>query len=349
MNTHNEEKYYNALNIACFGNYEDLKGHFYESKSWQEAWLKTKKPVHLDPDTQWEKLAKNDIKLILASNPDFPSQLKEIPWPPFALYTKGSFPSREDKLVAIVGTRKATLEGKRIAKKFARKLAEVGLTVVSGLAFGIDAGAHEGVIEAGGKTLAVLANGLDRVYPRHHEALAEKILNLHGSLISEYPIGAPSLPQRFIERNRIISGLTLGIILIEAPENSGALATARFALEQNREVFVVPGSIDNPNFIGSHKLIKDGAALITSIDDVISSLNLESFMNQAQRQNQALKLLELDESQKAVINALKAYGEKAGVDKIAELARRDIGSIASALSFLLIKGMIKEENGKYYL
>ena len=344
-----EHKSYNALNIACSTNYKALKKLWGEYQSWRQAWLAIKSSSQIDSETEWQKSKEYNVRLILNSDPEFPSQLKEIPWAPFGIYIKGAPLTKDEKLVAIVGTRKATTQGKNTAKSFAKILTENGITVVSGLALGLDASAHEGVIEAKGRTIAVLANGLDRVYPRQNENLAKKILEFGGTLISEYPIGSPSLRERFIERNRIVSGLSLGTVIIEAPNESGALATARFALEQNREVFVVPGDIHHTNYVGSHELIKTGAALVTSPVDVLTGLSLENFATHAKLATQKLALQNLDENQKAVINVLNQAGGKITIDEIADLAKLETALVNRSLGFLVIQGMIKEENGKYYV
>ena len=176
--------------------------------------------------------------------------------------------------IAIVGTRRATPEGKIIAKRFARELTSYGIPIASGLAFGIDAAAHEECVATGGATIAVLAGGLDAIYPGSNAALAQKILARHGCIISEYPLGSPPLPYRFLERNRIISGISRGTLVVEAPENSGSLATARYALEANREVFVVPGSTLHPNFKGSHRLIRQGAELVTTPEEIFEAYGI---------------------------------------------------------------------------
>lgn len=348
-----ESKSYHALNLAYLGNYEALKNFFGSHGSWHKAWAALQNnsagfPLErrIDADLEWAKLEEEGVRLVLSSDKDFPTLLKEIPWSPHGLYMKGAELNDADKLIAIVGTRKASNHGRKIAREFAQSLAQGGLTVVSGLALGVDAAAHEGAVAAEGKTIAVLANGLDRIYPRQNEKLAEKILEFGGTLISEYPIGAPSLSHRFIERNRIVSGLSLGTIIVEAPKESGALATARFALEQNREIFVVPGQIDNPNYAGSHELIKAGANLLTSISDILVNLNLEQF---ASREATRESRLELDQNQRAVINVLKAAGEKTEIDRIAALTNLEVSAVNRLLSFLIVKGIVKEENGKYYV
>ncbi|HYM50142.1 MAG TPA: DNA-processing protein DprA [Candidatus Limnocylindrales bacterium] len=198
--------------------------------------------------------------------PGYPELLAEIPDPPDRLYLRGVMPA--GVMIAIVGSRRATPYGLRVAQTLARDFVRAGAVVVSGLARGIDAAAHEGAIEGGGKTVAVLATGLDPVYPPEHTALADRVAR-HGALLSEVPDGTVPLPGRFPIRNRIISGLSRGLVIVEAAARSGALITARMALEQGREVFAVPGSIENPMTAGTHALIQDGAALVQSAEDVL--------------------------------------------------------------------------------
>lgn len=226
--------------------------------------------------------SKRIIAHINQKDPAYPRLLKEIPNPPENLYLLGNLPEKDTQKIAIVGTRKATAEGKKLAKEIAKKLAERGIIIVSGLAMGIDTAAHEGAIAAclpdgsQGKTIAVLANGLNSVYPAQNENLAKKILESDGALISEYPPETPSFPNQFLERNRIISGLSVATIIIEAPERSGSLATANWAAQQGREVFVFPGPANHSNFRGSHKLIRDGARLVASLEDILEDLGLEN-------------------------------------------------------------------------
>jgi len=208
--------------------------------------------------------------MVLApADPGYPALLRAIHDPPARLYVRGSIPP--GPTVAIVGSRRATGYGRRVAHAIARDLASLGVIIVSGLARGIDAAAHRGALAAGGTTVAVMATGLDRIYPSEHEELAADIART-GALMTEAVPGTAPQPGRFPVRNRIISGLSLGVVIVEAAERSGALITARMALEQGREVFAVPGSIENPLTHGSHRLIQDGAKLVHTVDDVITEL-----------------------------------------------------------------------------
>ena len=206
--------------------------------------------------------------IIRRGEPGYPPLLAEITDPPGRLHVRGSLPA--GPMIAIVGSRRATPYGRRAAERLAAELARAGLVVVSGLARGIDAAAHRGAMTGGGLTVAVLATGLDRIYPPEHAALAGEIAE-HGALVTEAEAGTPPLPSRFPVRNRIISGLSRGLVVVEAAERSGALITARLALEQGRDVFAVPGSIENPLTAGTHALIRDGATLVHTTEDVLGA------------------------------------------------------------------------------
>jgi len=276
----------------------------------------------------------------------YPALLKEITLAPLGIYIKGQWPPRERAAVAIVGTRRATAAGRVLAGKLAAGLSRQKITVVSGLALGIDAAAHEGAIEAGGISWAVLANGLDQIYPRQNYRLAEKIIDLGGALISEYPAGTPSLPHHFLARNRIVSGLSRGTVIIEAPLNSGALVTARFTLEQNRELMVIPGPVNHPNYAGSHRLIKMGAALVTSVDDILENLSLEKV---ASRPLVASGVDGgLDELETKIVEAIKSAGAPVTIDTLGELSKLDPQTLNRALTLLVINDIIKESGGGKY-
>lgn len=280
-----------------------------------------------------------DIKLIARDDPAFPHLLKEAPDAPRALYVKGTLPETEVAL-AIVGTRRATPYGRKIAADFAEALGRAGAAIVSGLAYGIDAAAHEGALRGGAPTVAVLPCGIDRVYPRAHEKLAERILAAGGAVVSEYPPGAESFRWNFLERNRIVSGLSKGVIIIEAPEKSGALTTARLALEQNREVFVVPGRPSEPQYRGSHALLRDGARLVAKPEDVCEDLGIAS--QAADRAPAALGETEAD-----VLALLKENGPLS-IDKLVERSNLGPRKITQTLALLALKGLVVEDGANYF-
>ncbi len=212
--------------------------------------------------------------ILLLDDGVYPSSLREIYDPPIVLYVKGAWSECLDQpCIGVVGSRKASTYGQNAAMMLARDLAQHGMTVVSGFARGIDAAAHRGALEAGGRTVAVLGTGIDEVYPRDHKKLAEEILATGGALVSQFPLGTPPVSENFPYRNRIISGLSLGVVVVEAAENSGSLITARLAIEQNREVFAVPGNITSRNSFGTNYLIKGaGAKLVQQWQDVAAEM-----------------------------------------------------------------------------
>ncbi|MFA6364790.1 MAG: DNA-processing protein DprA [Candidatus Paceibacterota bacterium] len=274
----------------------------------------------------------------------YPSLLFEIPGAPKTLYYRGIPPTSRESCVAIVGTRKASREGLVLAHELAESLVLRGITIVSGLALGIDGAAHEGALKANGRAIAVLANGLDAVYPRQHEHLAEHILESGGCLISEYPEGTPAYPSQFLERNRIVSGLSIATIVIEAPLRSGSIATARNAIEQGREVFVFPGSVKSVNYKGSHMLIRNGARLVTSCADILEDLGVESSSSPTTIKENTASLSEV-ESQ--IVNTLTSAREPLTIDKILELTTLQPHIVSEKLTLLLFSGMIEEVGGKF--
>jgi DNA processing protein len=224
-----------------------------------------------DPQAELQLCQSAGVTLVPQGDPRYPAPLEQIPDPPCLLYCRGALAPSDPLAIAIVGSRRCTPYGLRIAERLAAALARVGLTVVSGLARGIDAAAHRGALKAGGRTIAVLANGLAQVYPPEHEDLARAIAGA-GALFSEMPMRQAPLAGLFPQRNRLISGLSLGVVVVEATPRSGSLSTARHALEQNREVFAVPGPVDSLASQGCHGLIRDGARLVETVDDILEEL-----------------------------------------------------------------------------
>lgn len=225
----------------------------------------------VDAEAELDLCRKMGVRVISRGAPGYPSMLGEIPDPPSLLYVRGTIEPADEIAVAIVGSRKCTPYGLRIAERLAGSLARVGLTVVSGLARGIDAAAHRGALAAGGRTIAVLANGLAEIYPPEHDELAREVA-ARGAILSESPMRQSPLAGLFPQRNRIISGLSLGVVVVEATPRSGSLSTARHAMEQNREVFAVPGPVDSLPSRGCHSLIRDGAKLVESVEDILEEL-----------------------------------------------------------------------------
>jgi DNA processing protein len=235
------------------------------------AFLQAPDEAALDDDLAW--ISRSGARILLCTDPDYPPLLREISGAPPALYLLGSAPALATAQLAIVGSRSPTPAGRDTAHAFAAWFARAGLTVTSGLALGIDAASHEGALAGAGLTVAVCGTGLDRPYPAAHAGLAARIRE-HGALVSEFPPRTAPRPSNFPRRNRIISGLSLGVLVVEAARASGSLITARFALEQGREVFAIPGSIHSPLARGCHKLIREGAKLVEEAADVISELRV---------------------------------------------------------------------------
>ncbi|MBP6104487.1 MAG: DNA-processing protein DprA [Gammaproteobacteria bacterium] len=235
------------------------------------TWFKSKADWSLvDKDLAWAQ--KPDCSLLSLQDPNYPSLLSEIHSAPPLLFVQGNRRLLSQLQIAIVGSRNPSYAGLENALQFGKYFSGVRLTVTSGLALGIDAAAHKGALLGVGQTIAVLGNGLDQIYPSAHKNLAQQIIDQGGALVSEFPIGTPPLPGHFPRRNRIISGLTVGTLVIEAALNSGSLITAKYALEQGREVFAVPGSIHSPLVKGCHALIREGAKLVETAEHVVEEL-----------------------------------------------------------------------------
>lgn len=287
----------------------------------------------------------NGIKVYTIHDDEYPENLKNIYDPPPVLYVKGEL-AREDKLaVGIVGSRKASEYGLKAAERIAARLGELGITIVSGMALGIDSAAHRGALSSRGRTIAVFGCGLKYVYPRTNYNLSQDILK-NGALISEYPFGMQALPAQFPARNRIISGMSLGIIVVEAGEKSGSLITADFALEQGRDVFAVPGNISSPNSKGTNTLIKNGAKLVSSIEDIIEELNLNIIYREKSIINNN-ENLDISIEEGKILAYLK---EKNGSrDQIAAMTGLQAGKAMAALTMLEMKGLIQQIGGIYLL
>lgn len=296
---------------------------------------------NIDPDQEIRKLQKLNIKISTLEDKNYLSILKEISDPPAVLYYKGELPKEKDMLIAVVGSRACTAYGRRVAEELAYNLSKENITIVSGLALGIDSIAHRACLKAGGKTLAVLGCGLDQIYPTSHHKLAEEIIETGGAVFSEFPLGYPPFKQNFPMRNRIISGLSKATVIIEAALKSGALITAKSALEQNREVFAVPGSIYSPSSAGTNALIRMGAYPVTSYEEILLELGYqpkkakkEKAKGDTPEENLLLKILS---------------HEPIHIDKLRELSKLDIAALNSTLIMLEIKGLVKNIGGGQYI
>jgi len=281
------------------------------------------------------------IKKITIKDKDYPNLLKKIKNPPQILYYKGEILSEENRF-AVIGTRKCSIYGKQAVLEIAADLAEEGLVIVSGLAPGIDTFAHKAAVERKRRTIAVLGTGLDEksIYPKENISLARKIVELGGLLISEYPPGTPGSRFTFPQRNRIISGLCLGLLVIEAKEKSGSLITANYAFSQKRKVFALPGSIYSPNSRGTHLLIKKGAKLIDNANDILKELKLPEHSTV----NKTIKGETKEEN--LILTILKE--KSLHLDKIVEKTKLSAAKTASTLAILEIKGKVRNLGGNIY-
>lgn len=346
-----ESAYYNAVAITMGGDYRRIKKARGTFADWRGAYHRLRDgelfgtPAASDPEEAFDLMRRAEVRLLLREDAAFPPYLREIPHAPFGIYVRGNI-KEEAPRMSIVGTRRATTDGKLTASQFARELCAAGFTVVSGLAFGIDAAAHAGALAAlesgaSGNTIAVLAGGLNAIYPETNERLALKILASGGAIVSEYPLGEPPYPGRFIERNRIVSGLSQGVLIVEAPEHSGALATARFAFEQSRDLFVAPGPITHTNFKGSHALIRQGAELVTCAQDILDAYGI------TRRDAHLIAECGASPAETLILSVLRSSRRPLSVDKIIEAAKLEPRIVNQTISFLLMKHLIKESGTGY--
>ncbi len=282
------------------------------------------------------------LQVLPMDDPQYPARLREIESPPLVLYLSGQLLPQDEWAAAIVGTRRATPYGKAVAAELAGGLAASGVTVVSGLARGIDGIAHQAALEAGGRTLAVLGSGLDHIYPPEHRNLARSIASA-GAVLSDYPLGTSPEGGNFPARNRIIAGLSLAVIVVEAGESSGALITADFAAEQGRDVFAVPGRIYDRGSLGTNRLIAAGAFPVTTVDDVLEVLNLESVAAAAPREPSLPK----DATERRVLEALSA--DPVHIDELRERCELPIAELTACLSMLELRGQARQVGGMHYV
>jgi DNA processing protein len=290
----------------------------------------------------WNKIEAQGIQILTWEDEAYPQRLKEIEQPPPVLYVRGEYLPEDVFSVAIVGTRRVTAYGRQITEELAAFLAANGITIISGLARGVDVIAHQTALKAGGRTIGVLGSGVDKIYPPEHRALAEKMAE-RGAIISDYPPGTPPDASNFPPRNRIISGLSLAVVVIEAGETSGALITAEFAAEQGREVFAVPGSILAPQSKGTNKLIQKGALPLLSVDDLMQALDL----TRLGEQKAARKIIPTDETEARLMHVLGA--EPLHVDEIRQQAELPIERVTAALALMELKGMVRQVGGMNYV
>ena len=280
-----------------------------------------------------------EIFQINLSDYDYLRDLPHIPDPPKKLFIRGQLPEKRVKTAAIVGTRKPSAYGREIATKIASECAKNGIVVVSGLALGIDSIAHRAVIDSGGKTIAVLANGVDKIYPRSHEDLGQKILQTNGVILSEYPNNTPARPWQFLARNRIVSGLADAVVIIEAASRSGTLSTANHALDQGKEIFAVPGNITSPLSAGCNQSIKNGANPLTSVEDLLDFLIPDRFEKQTQ-------LFKGDTREENVVLEFLSKNGTTSSDTIIKQTKLSASEFNQAITMLELKGLVLNNGGE---
>lgn len=296
-----------------------------------------------DPQKIWQCLVKEKIRLVTLDDADYPSLLKEINTPSYLLYVKGSLKCLEEKpTLAIVGTRKPTLYGRRAVEKLASGLARAGVVLISGLAYGIDSLVHLAAVKAGTPTVGIVGGGLDKAtfYPRSNQRLADKMIEGGGAVLSEYPLQTPPLRHNFPARNRLIAGLASGVLVIEAPEGSGALITARWALEENREVFALPGSIFAAESFGPNSLIKQGAKLVQGVEDVLEELGISG------RKAVSGEARELRTPEEKMI--WEVLVEPRHIDELTRELKLDTGKLLATLTLMEMREVVKNLGGGYF-
>jgi DNA processing protein len=330
---------YGSIERAWHASPEQLKSAGLDSRSIKNL-LKTRSSIDLERELK--RVEAVGAQILTWESPNYPRLLLETSAPPPVLYVKGELTEDDAWAVAVVGTRRASTYGREVTRRLAGALARNGITIVSGLARGIDGVAHRAALEAGGRTVAVFGCGIDQIYPPEHRKLAHQIA-AHGALFSDYPVGTPPEGRNFPPRNRIISGLSLGVLVTNAGKSSGALITADFGAEQGRDVFAVPGSILTQGSVGTNRLIQDGAKLVSRAEDILEELNL----TMVAEQTEARQVLPGDETEAALLEQLSA--EPVHVDELQQQSGLPISQVTSTLALMELKGMVRQVGGMKYV
>ncbi len=299
--------------------------------------------ARLDLDTELAKVERSGAWLVTLADNRYPSLLSQFPDAPTLLYVRGVLTPDDNRALSIVGTRKATNYGRDVAYDLAKQLAQNRITVISGLAHGVDTAGHRGAIDGGGRTIAVTGCGIDRIYPVDNRELALEITH-HGAIISEFPLGTPPEGRNFPRRNRVISGMALGVLVVEADMGSGALITAETALDQGREVFAVPGNIYNHTSRGTNRLIQDGAKLVMSVSDILDELDIKHEAVQTQAITE--RIVPANPTEARLLEHLTA--DPLHVDDIARLCGLPIAMVTSTLTVLELKGLARSVGQMQY-
>jgi DNA processing protein len=295
----------------------------------------------IDVAALYREIEAQGVKVITPVDMSYPSLLAEIPAPPPVLYYRGELLETDRTAVAIVGTRRVTAYGRDMAARISADLARAGVTIVSGLARGVDGVAHQAALEAGGRTIAVLGSGINRIYPPEHRNLANRIIE-QGAVVSDYVPETPPDGVNFPPRSRIISGLSLGVVVIEAPDRSGALITVDFAADHGRDVFAVPGLATAPNSAGCNRLIREGARLVRSADDILEDLDIR----RSQQQVVVQQSLPLDDDERRLLAVLTSHPQH--IDDLAELSDSTVAEVSGRLMLLELKGLARNAGAQHY-
>lgn len=333
------EKHFGTLEKAWHASSAELAAAGLDARSVKA--ILTKRPK-ISLDAELEKLEQYKVTVFTWNDPGYPAKLKEIYDTPPVLYVRGSITSEDEWSVAIVGTRQATIYGREVTQRIVGDLARNKITIVSGLAQGIDSAAHQAALEAGGRTIAVFACGLDVVYPASNLKLARSIME-HGALVSDYPLGTRPKGENFPRRNRIMSGLSLGVLVVEAGKTSGALITANLALEQNREVFAIPGNILSPRSEGTNRLIQEGAKLVRNAEDILEELNLTMVSQQLEMK----ETIPANDTESLLLRHLSK--EPTHIDEVRRESGLPIATVSSTLAMMELKGMVRQAGGMNYV
>ena len=334
------EEHFGTLERAWASGLTELKAAGLDSRT---AQLIATRKLAIDPDAEMSRLSEAGVRALTRHDDEYPPRLKEIYDLPPVLYVRGELLPEDERSVAVVGTRKATAYGREVTHRLTYDLAAAGVTIVSGLARGIDGIAHRAARDAGRRSLAVVASGLDITYPAEHKTLAEEI-GRNGALVSEHPLGTRPQAENFPRRNRIMSGMTLGTLVAEAGETSGALITARHALEQNREVFAAPGNIFSPSSRGTNRLIKEsGAKLVTDYQDVLEELNLSSVGQQIE-----MEALFPETDTEADVLRFVTF-DPVHIDEVVRGSEMDISTVSGILAMMELKGLVRQVGGMNYV
>lgn len=353
-------KFWISINKTnCFGN-KKLLDLFSKFKSAEKIWqLSTKELLSfgiseettrkftllrtkLNPDQELESVLEKNINIVTIDDPNYPKLLVETFAPPPVIFYKGNLNCTKQKSLAIVGTRQVTNYGRQILLPIIKTLVKYNFNIVSGLALGVDALVHDQTVEQAGSTTAILGSGINNVHPKTNIFLAEKILQANGLILSEFPIDMIPLKYNFPMRNRIISGLSLGTLVIEAGEQSGALITAKYALDQNREVFAIPGNINSPKSIGTNKLIQSGAKLVTSAEDILDELNIQDNF----KTSSLPAYLPANPEEATILKHLQ--NQECHINELVKLSNLTISEVTSTLTILEMKKVIRNIGNQTY-